>query len=333
MLSLIIPFFENLKKNNYDNFIKVLCSFNSTTESLGSLFKAVFGNNICLHESNFLKATGISDRVIKVIHNKCFEKDDLYNNYNIVSSLNYIFDGNIDYLNNLNDSFLEEFMDSYLLLNQHHGVQNISESLKYFIELYGCNNLLQFIKKLIHLSSFSLEVFMLYSDYFQMMIEMKSEYGILTYKFKTVQELEIAHDNLSYLYNNMSNHQIYESYNVKLKDLKKSWNKYLYSDDNFSIIMPNCVQEIAKEGISLHHCVKSYIKDVVEGKTLILFIRKTNEIGIPFFTLEIRDNKIRQCHGFSNSNTDTIKGLDDFLKEFCKKTDITYVQSYNALPV
>ena len=82
---------------------------------------------------------------------------------------------------------------------------------------------------------------------------------------------------------------------------------------------PREPNDLAIEGMTLHHCVKSYIDRVTDGKTNIMFIRKKNELDKPFFTVEVDNTKtIQQVHGFGNCNADTVDGLADFVKAWAK---------------
>lgn len=74
-------------------------------------------------------------------------------------------------------------------------------------------------------------------------------------------------------------------------------------------------QELRDESRALNHCVKTYVKKVAEGRTSILFIRKTEEPDKPYFTMEI-DNKGRmvQCRGDHNCGYPEDVGL--FINEF-----------------
>lgn len=86
---------------------------------------------------------------------------------------------------------------------------------------------------------------------------------------------------------------------AKLYDQRKE--KFEYADENFSIIVPDEMNKITKEGVYLHHCVGGYISRVAEGKTNILFLRKNKEINIPFFTIEVNNhNEVIQIHGLYN---------------------------------
>ena len=78
----------------------------------------------------------------------------------------------------------------------------------------------------------------------------------------------------------------------------KKWKKYLFEDEEYLIVAPKESDDLAKEGMELHHCVKSYIDAVSEGRTNILFLRKKEEPEKPFFTIEVtNDDKIRHIMG------------------------------------
>ena len=83
--------------------------------------------------------------------------------------------------------------------------------------------------------------------------------------------------------------------------------------------MPTKAEDIANEGVKLHHCVKSYIRRVADGETNIVFIRKNTDLEKPFFTVEItNDNTIQQVHGFGNRNADTEPSLTEFVEKWAK---------------
>ena len=84
--------------------------------------------------------------------------------------------------------------------------------------------------------------------------------------------------------------------------------KYGFSKEGLAVIAPKTVQEIVNEGHTLHHCVHFYAERVVEGECIILFIRKADNIDEPFYTVEIRDNRVIQIRGKYNCGpTDEMK--------------------------
>ena len=105
---------------------------------------------------------------------------------------------------------------------------------------------------------------------------------------------------------------------AKLYDQRKE--KFEYTDDNFSIIVPEEMNKITKEGVYLHHCVGGYVNRVAEGRTNILFLRKNDDIDIPFFTIEVSNsNEIIQIHGLYNrwlgNEPEAVKFVINWIRE------------------
>lgn len=124
---------------------------------------------------------------------------------------------------------------------------------------------------------------------------------------------------------------------AKLYDQRKE--KFEYADDNFSIVVPKEMNKITKEGVYLHHCVGGYISRVAEGRTNILFLRKNEEIDIPFFTIEVNNhNEVIQIHGLYNrwlgNEPDAVKFVIDWIHEKGIRCSVNIVlnkgQGYSA---
>ena len=95
--------------------------------------------------------------------------------------------------------------------------------------------------------------------------------------------------------------------NPILKELKQTTDKvelqqtfddlklYEYNDKNYSIITPDKPEDVFYEGIALNHCVANsniYLKRIYEHESYILFLRKTNDIETPWYTLEVEPGGI-----------------------------------------
>lgn len=124
---------------------------------------------------------------------------------------------------------------------------------------------------------------------------------------------------------------------AKLYDQRKE--KFEYTDDNFSIVVPEEMNKITKEGVYLHHCVGGYISRVAEGRTNILFLRKNENIDIPFFTIEVNNhNEVIQIHGLYNrwlgNEPDAVKFVIDWIYEKGIRCSVNIVlnkgQGYSA---
>jgi hypothetical protein len=141
------------------------------------------------------------------------------------------------------------------------------------------------------------------------------------YRFRTAEEINTAHDNTMQVYNLVYDQKNFEVQQGKFDTVwtKEKKEQFSFTGNIFSVIAPKNVLEIAHEGDALHHCVKSYIDSVVDGRTNILFVRRNEDLEKPFYTLEIQHDRIRQCHGFGNCNVDEEEGLEDFLKTYCEE--------------
>ena len=128
--------------------------------------------------------------------------------------------------------------------------------------------------------------------------------------------------------------------NPILKELKQTTDKvelqqtfddlklYEYNDKNYSIITPDKPEDVFYEGIALNHCVANsniYLKRIYEHESYILFLRKTNDIETPWYTLEVEPGGIirQKRTKFDNVNKDFEDALP-FLKKWQKHiNDIT----------
>ena len=101
---------------------------------------------------------------------------------------------------------------------------------------------------------------------------------------------------------------------------------YSYKTDEYMIVPPKDMKGLFEEGRKLNHCVGSYSDRIVEGKTCIMFIRKTEEPDKPYFTIEINQSNsyVVQLRANSNRgiNHSTEKELVKFLKEWSKKKNV-----------
>ena len=102
--------------------------------------------------------------------------------------------------------------------------------------------------------------------------------------------------------------------------------QYEYKDKNFALILPKEAHDIVTEGQVQHICVgnteQSYISDMAEGKTVIAFLRRSEEMEKPFYTIEIKNNSIRQVRGFANkSATDDVQ---EFMEKYAAKKGFAY---------
>jgi hypothetical protein len=116
-----------------------------------------------------------------------------------------------------------------------------------------------------------------------------------------VIELKRLQDEELRRFYNMQEAERHAELEKKMAKLDKERIKLNYSDDNFTIRLPEKLSEIVNEGSSLRHCVGGYTNNHAQGNTTIMFLRRNDDPTTSFYTIEIRnDNTIQQIHGFGN---------------------------------
>lgn len=168
-----------------------------------------------------------------------------------------------------------------------------------------------------------------YSDYLDMSISVQKANTDLRidYDFDSVEDIIDMHNNILSIYNAVSE----QVDTIAFDNRRDFFSKFEYEGKEFSVIAPQKASEIGFEGISLRHCVKSYIKKVVNGYTNILFVRRNDDLENPFFTIELtNDKELAQAHGFCNSNASSEEGLPEFLDEWTTKFNIKK-NNYNVM--
>ena len=156
-----------------------------------------------------------------------------------------------------------------------------------------------------------------YADFLRMAREVKETAEALkepvNYKisvgFSNHDDVKLIHDDIMPVANHYrdlmrayGNKERIEAAAKKWESRKSVWKKWLYSDNEYTVVLPETPIALSAEGSALHHCVGSYIDKVSSGKTNILFIRKIDDIDKPLFTVEMSNSSvIEQIHGSCNS--------------------------------
>lgn len=102
-------------------------------------------------------------------------------------------------------------------------------------------------------------------------------------------------------------------------------NKYAYTDEEYTVIAPQNIFEIIKEGRMLHHCVgndgagERYYDRMERRESFILFLRRTDEPNDPYYTLEIEpDGTVRQKRTLFDRQHEDIEQATEFLLKWQK---------------
>lgn len=108
------------------------------------------------------------------------------------------------------------------------------------------------------------------------------------------------------------------------KKFEKLNEKYGYEKDGLTIRPARDAEEIVMEGRRQHHCVgrEVYLDKHNKGESYILLLRKTDSPDTPYYTIEIRKNKVIQAYGKFDKKPDwemVEEWLDEYTKHLQKK--------------
>lgn len=167
--------------------------------------------------------------------------------------------------------------------------------------------------------------FMLYmwSDYLRECEEL--EYDLHDESIVMPRDLAAAHERTASIIK--TEHDMRMKIQMELSNEARK--KMVYTDQSrgLTVIIPDTIEEIAREGRILHHCVGGYAKRHAEGALHILFIRQIGKEDIPYYTMEVDlFGKIVQCRGFKNNiehngGSPKPQEIKDFEEEYQKYLD------------
>lgn len=327
MVLLKYPFIEKLYKSGWIKYANILCDSALDGEyALDRKINELFYNasifyNVPIRKleiSNLFKLNKYQAEKIKSYSNEddaidniiFFLKNCLSEDFSSIdnNSFDKIFNWIIDFYNNLEINHPNEI--KYLF----HAIKNLNNVFTLEKSIKIIENFVNAIKNIKDYEMF----FALYDDTISMLNEIEL---LRTYNIKVEDQfkLELLHTEVIDIYNSMKHKYENEKFIEKLEKIK-----YLeFEDENYKIVIPKNCEDLVNEGNTLHHCVASYIKKVINNMTNIVFIRKINEPTVPFFTVEISNYKtIEQIHGLRNCNIEN-EELKKFIEKWTKEKELT----------
>lgn len=121
------------------------------------------------------------------------------------------------------------------------------------------------------------------------------------------------------------------------KKLEKEWpkvnsvllklKKFQYTDGKYTVLAPENILDIVKEGHALQHCVHScdfYFDRIQRHESYLFFLRRADAEDIPWYTLEVEPSgNIRQKRTTGDNQgkdlEEAVKFLKAWQKDFCRK--------------
>ena len=103
---------------------------------------------------------------------------------------------------------------------------------------------------------------------------------------------------------------------IKERSADAELKKLIYRSKQFVIRPVKELDELFNESKELHHCVRTYAKEVANGDTNIFFVREEEDIEKPFVTLELRDKRVIQCRAKYNARPS--EEVITFVNNWCR---------------
>lgn len=114
------------------------------------------------------------------------------------------------------------------------------------------------------------------------------------------------------------------------KELEKKWpkvneilpdlQKFAFEDDEYSIVVPESIYDIVKEGTALRHCIHTvdfYFDRIQKHESYIFFLRRSSQKEVPYYSLEVEPNgNIRQKRTLGDNQNADFKKAVGFLKKW-----------------
>lgn len=134
-----------------------------------------------------------------------------------------------------------------------------------------------------------------YHDYLCMCKEL--QYDVKNSFILFPRELKVAHDSVA---KTLKDKRTAEHEKAIAGSFDEWQKRYQYQSKELMMIPPHSAKEIVDEGAALHHCVRLYVKNVAEKKSVILFVRSVDEPDKSLCTVEVKDGQVTQARGFDN---------------------------------
>lgn len=180
---------------------------------------------------------------------------------------------------------------------------DITEVMKYG---YDIEKLIHYIKKQTLKNEHYGEQIRYLKDYLEMCSLMGEKPDLYPSNIKT------AHDNMQKAYSAKKN----KLTDINLAKIAENCKKLIPEHDNYTIVIPECVNDFVREGQNQHNCVSSYVDRVLRRKCIIFFIREKTDKEESFVTAEYSQQRLYQIKA-RNNNPVYKEEILDYARKFC----------------
>lgn len=151
----------------------------------------------------------------------------------------------------------------------------------------------------------------------------KAPKALVRYHDTLVKEIEICKDELK----DKQVAQVSQKYLhlSKYSEFDEEEHKY---KDNYSLILPKNGKDIVMEGKQMHHCVGSYVDKMIRERSIILFLRRSDNLETRVATLEYEPtrNAIVQVKGPYNSHVS--EDAKKYITQWANEKEIKIMHFY-----
>lgn len=168
-----------------------------------------------------------------------------------------------------------------------------------------------------------------YNDYLQREYEMKNQRRVKMNKYPTTWESHYKRHYVNYQFMKSLKRALQLEGKMEAYNAFKESKKHLeYKDKRYLIRLPENIEDIANEATQLEHCLyDSYTEKILDGETVIMFMRDVRYPDDSLLTVEVKYNGIEQARG--HKNADPTPAQEDWLLKWASKKGLQQVIRQN----
>ena len=149
----------------------------------------------------------------------------------------------------------------------------------------------------------------------------------ISLKEKYPKSLKLQHDLLAMNYECYKDERRREGFKKVVEDEKYELLNRNKEKENFYIRSPRDLDDLYNYAESLGNCLKSYVDEVIEGRSKIYFMETEKNDKKPYIAIEVKQNSIRQA--YRKSNKLISKKEYEFLVKWAKDNEIECSVEYD----
>ena len=142
----------------------------------------------------------------------------------------------------------------------------------------------------------------------------------ISLKEKYPKSLKLQHDLLAMNYECYKNEHQRQGFKKVVEDKEYVLLNRNKEKENFYIRSPRDLDDLYNYAESLGNCLKSYVDEVIEGRSKIYFMETEKNDKKPYIAIEVKQNSIRQA--YRKSNKLISKKEHEFLVKWAKDNEI-----------